>query len=414
MVDLANYTADIAAGKTAKRIRPLVADPAPRPVHAPIISVDDHLMEPPDTFAGRLPAKFADRTPRVVEDDAGMEWWDFDGERVINSGANAMSSWGAEDRTAGPIRFDEVRPAMYDVHQRVKDMDVNGVAASLCFPSMVFGFCGQRFGKYADPELGLATMRAYNDWIIEEWVGSYPDRFIAQQVTWLPDPKIAAEEVRRNAERGFRAVAFSENPEALGYASLYSGEWDPFFAACEETETAVDLHVGSSSQTFIPSKDSPPPVIAALFEINAFASATDWLFSQIPARFSGLKIVMSESGIAWVPMLVDRLDYIASRFNKDNDGFMHSTWAHDETPIEVLRRNFYYTTFFDPSAYRLLDVIGEDRVMVEVDYPHSDSSWPDTQDLINEQIRGLPETTQHLLTSGTAAAVYRHPDPARP
>jgi predicted TIM-barrel fold metal-dependent hydrolase len=412
MVDLGDYVNELdTAGKFQRKVRPLLPDPEPREVFIPLISVDDHLVEPPSTFDGRLPKKFADEAPRVVEDDDGMEWWEIEGERVMNSGANAMSSWAAIDRTAAPVRFDEVRPGTYDVHARVRDMDVNGVAASLCFPSMVWGFCGQKFARFKDQELGLATLRAYNDWVIEEWVGTYPDRFIAQQVPWLADPKVAAEEIRRNAERGFKAVAFSENPEPLGFGSLYSGEWDPFFAACEETGTVVDLHVGSSSQTMIPSKDSPPPVIAALFEINAFASATDWVFSQVPSRFPNLKIVMSESGIAWVPMLVDRLMFLESRFNKENDGGMHSTWEDKLTPLEVLQRSFWYTTFFDPTSYRLLDVIGEDKVMLEVDYPHSDSTWPDTQDVVKYQIEALEPRVQQLVANGTASEVYRHPLP---
>jgi predicted TIM-barrel fold metal-dependent hydrolase len=396
-------------GVVVQRKRQLIADPEPRDVYLPLISVDDHLMEPRDTFVGRMPAKFADQTPGVVEDENGMEWWQFENERVMNSGQNAIISWPAADRTGGPVRFDEVRPGTYDVHARVRDMDINGVAASLCFPSMVFGFCGQRFTKFSDPELGLAAMRAYNDWIAEEWVGSYPDRFIAQQVTWLPDPEIAAAEIRRNAERGFTAVSFSENPEALGFDSLYSGKWDPFFAACAETGTVVNLHVGSSSQTVVPSKDSPPPVIAAMFEINAYAAATDWLFAGIPSRFPDLKIVLSESGIGWVPMLIDRLHHLQSRFDKDHDGGMTTTWSDSLTPTEVLARNFWFTTFFDPTSYRLLDVIGEDRVMLEVDYPHSDSTWPDTQESIKGQISGLAPEVQKRIASGTASEVYRHP-----
>lgn len=396
------------SGMVVNRKRQLLPDPEPRELYLPIVSADDHLMEPAHTFIGRMPKKFADKTPRVVEDDNGMEWWQFEDERVMNSGANAMSSWPAAERTGGPIRFDEVRPGTYDVHARVRDMDINGVAASLCFPSMVFGFCGQRFTRLSDPEFGLAAMRAYNDWIAEEWVGSYPQRFIAQQVTWLPDPLIAAAEIRRNAERGFTAVAFSENPEALGWASLYSGKWDPFFEACAETGTVVNLHVGSSSQTMVPSNDSPPQVIATLFEINAFAAATDWLFSGIPSRFPNLKIVMSESGIAWVPMLIDRLTFLESRFNKENDGGMVDAWSDTLSPTEVLARNFYYTSFFDPTAYRLLDVIGDDRVMMEVDYPHSDSTWPDTQEVVKYQIGNLDHEVQKRLTSGNAAALYRH------
>jgi predicted TIM-barrel fold metal-dependent hydrolase len=152
-------------------------------------------------------------------------------------------------------------------------------------------------------------------------------------------------------------------------------------------------------------------VIAALFEINAFASATDWVFSQVPSRFPNLKIVMSESGIAWVPMLVDRLMFLESRFNKENDGGMHSTWEDKLTPLEVLQRSFWYTTFFDPTSYRLLDVIGEDKVMLEVDYPHSDSTWPDTQDVVKYQIEALEPRVQQLVANGTASEVYRHPLP---
>src|SRR5690625_4102918 len=329
-------------GSVVRRQRTLVPDPEPRNVYLPLISVDDHLMEPRDTFLGRMPAKFADQTPCIVEDSDGMEWWQFEDNRVMNSGQNAMSSWPAAERTGGPVRFDEVRPGTYDVHARVKDMDINGVATSLCFPSMVFGFCGQRFTKFSDPELGLAAMRAYNDWIAEDWAGVYPQRFIAQQVTWLPDPEIAAEEIRRNAERGFKAVSFSENPEALGFDSLYSGKWDPFFAACAETDTVVNLHVGSSSQTLVPSKDSPPPVIATMFEINAFAAATDWLFAGIPSRFPQLKIVLSERGIAWVPRLTDRLRFRQRRFSKDNEGGMSSTWSDTLTADGVIARTFYY------------------------------------------------------------------------
>lgn len=394
-------------GRLVHRKRRLLEDPQPREVYLPLVSADDHLMEPRDTFVGRMPAKFAEQTPQVVEDENGMEYWQFEDERVMNSGQNAMSSWPPEERTGGPVRFDDVRPGTYNVHARVRDMDVNGVAASLCFPSMVFGFCGQRFTKFRDQDLGHAAMRAYNDWIAEEWVGAYPDRFIAQQVTWLPDPKLAAAEIRRNAERGFKAVAFSENPEALGWPSLYSGEWDPFFAACVETDTVVDLHVGSSSQTIVPSQDSPPPVIAAMFELNAYISAIDWLFAGVPSRFPDLKIVMSESGIGWVPMAVDRLSFLESRFSQDHDGGMYSTWSDELTPKEVLARNFWFTTFFDPTAYRLLDIIGPDRVMMEVDYPHSDSTWPDTQEVVKYQISDLDERVQRQLTSGNAAALYR-------
>ncbi|MCP4905174.1 MAG: amidohydrolase family protein, partial [bacterium] len=144
--------------------------------------------------------------------------------------------------------------------------------------------------KMKDRELGLASMRAFNDWILEGWAGPYPDRIIASQVTWLHDPVIAAGEIERNAARGFKAVSFSENPEKLGLPSMHSEHWDPFLSACEETETVVNLHVGSSSQTFVPSTDSPPHVLGALFPVNAMAAAADWIYAKTPVRFPKLRI----------------------------------------------------------------------------------------------------------------------------
>src|SRR5262249_31776311 len=155
--------------------------------------------------------------------------------------------------------------------------------------STVFGFCGQRFMRTSDPELGLAMMRAYNDWIIEEWAGPYPDRIIPAQVTWLKDPAIAADEVRRNAVRGFKALSFSENPELLGLPSIHTHHWDPLLAACEETETVLNLHVGSSSTTVMPSSDSPVSVGGALFMVNSLLACADWLYSYIPRAFPDIK-----------------------------------------------------------------------------------------------------------------------------
>jgi predicted TIM-barrel fold metal-dependent hydrolase len=396
-----------------RRKRRLLGDLEPGPIKYPLISVDDHLLEPRETFEGRLPRKYAESGPRVIEDDDGMEWWLVDGQRIPNSGGNASSGWDPGERYLGPVRYDEVRRATYDVHERVRDMDLAGVIASLCFPSMIWGFCGQRFSTFKDPDHGLVALRAYNDWLIEDWVGAYPDRFIPSQLPWLADPLVAADEIRRNAARGFKAVSFSENPERLGYPSVYTSHWDPFFLACEETETVVNLHVGSSSQTLVPSTSSPPHVIACLFPVNALAATSDWLFACIPLRFPKIKIVMSESGIGFVPMLLDRLEYTASRFYKDNDGGLATTWTSAElSPAEALQRNFWFTAFYDPLAFHHIERIGVGRVMMEVDYPHQDSTWPDTQDALAVQLDPLSPEVVHRLTIANAADVYRHPVPS--
>ena len=209
-----------------------------------------------------------------------------------------------------PARFEEMRPGCFDIEARVADMDINGVWASLCFPSLVAGFCGSVFFRSDDPELGLACVRAWNDWHAEVWAGTHPERIIPLQLPWLADVELAAAEVRRNAERGFKAVSFPEFPAQLGFPSIFSGQWDPLFAACAETETVVCLHTGASSWAPLPSPDPPFELLPTLFPVNGLVAAAEWLWSGVPLRFPGLQVAFSEGGIGWVPMLLDRVDYV--------------------------------------------------------------------------------------------------------
>jgi predicted TIM-barrel fold metal-dependent hydrolase len=390
------------------RTRP---DPEARTRSKTIISVDDHVMEPPDLFEGRLPDRYAGDPPRVVEADDGTHAWLFEGDLVPVTGVDALMSWEPDSYYLGPVRFDEVRPAMWNVDERVRDMDIAGVAASLCFPSTLFGFAGQRLSRMKDRGLGLSCVRAYNDWIAEEWAGRRPDRMIPSQITWPHDPHIAAEEVRRNAERGFKAVTFSENPEKLGFSSLYTGYWDPFFMACEETETVVNLHIGSSQSMIEPSSDAPLEVVTKLFTLNAMMAVLEWIYAKIPVRHPNIKIVMAEAGVGWVPWLIDRIDYAHSQWIRDNGD--PGIWGHyDLSPSEVLMRNFWFSSFYDPKGFRMWDMMEASRLMVEVDYPHADSNWPDCQQAIAEQLDGLPDRVAAQISHENAAALYRHPVPA--
>jgi predicted TIM-barrel fold metal-dependent hydrolase len=381
----------------------LRADPEPGPRPHPIISVDDHYIEGPETFTGRLPAKFKESGPHIERQDE-VDYWVFEGQRVPLLGVEGIQSWEPGQGHLGPIMFEKFRPGMWQVDERVKDMEVNGVIGSLNFPSAIFGFAGQRFMRMKDQDLGLASMRAYNDWIIEEWTAPHPDRIIPSQITWLHDAEIAATEVRKNAERGFKAVAFTENPEKLGLPSIYSDHWTPFFQACEETDTVINLHVGSSSETLFPSSDSDPAVLGVLFPVNGFAAATDWLFARIPVKYPKINIVLSEGGMGWVPILLDRLSYMSRHGDK-------RLIFGDLTAIEVLRRNFWFTTFSDERTLSLRHEIGVDHIMYETDFPHTDSSWPHTQAIVANQLRDVPKNEADLMTYKNAAALYRHPLP---
>ena len=316
------------------------------------ISVDDHIVEPPDAFEGRMPAKFAGQAPRVVEQD-GSHVWIYDGKEFPNVGFNAVVGRPVDEYSMEPSRFDDMRRGSWDIHERIKDMDLSGVYASLCFPSFLPGFAGQRLQlSTKDAELALAATRAWNDWNIEAWSGAYPDRMIPCQLPYFLDPEVGAQEIRRNAERGFKAVTFTEAPHLLGLPSLHTGHWDPIMRACEETGTVINLHIGSSGT-------SP---------------------STAP----------------------DMLSYHE----------MYGTWKGiDLTPAEVLLRNFYFCAVEDPSSFALRDVIGVDHIFLEQDYPHCDSTWPHTQRTIEEEIGGLPDADVRKMTWENASRVYRHPVP---
>jgi predicted TIM-barrel fold metal-dependent hydrolase len=386
----------------------LLPDPAPRPIRVPVISVDDHLIEPPDLFEGRVPATMAEGAPRIVENDDGTQYWLYEGRTYPNVGLNAVAGRTRESWSMDPSRFDEMRPGCYDIHARITDMDVNGVWASLCFPSLVAGFCGSVFLKSQDPGLGLACLRAWNDWHLEVWAGTYPERIIPLQLPWLADIGLGAAEIRRNAGRGFKAVSFPEFPAQLGLPAIFSDAWDPFFAACEETGTVVCLHTGASAWAPLPSPGPPFELLPTLFPVNALIAAAEWLWSGVAVRFPGLSVALSEGGIGWVPMLLDRVDYVLAH---SASGTESAAWHSELKPSEVLRRNFYFCTIDDPSLVELRHVIGVDHIMVESDYPHADSTWPDTQAVLEKTLGGLPDDELRMIGAGNAARLFRHPLP---
>ena len=245
-----------------------------------LISVDDHIIEPPDLFVSHLDAKYQDRAPKLVRNEEGSDVWVF-GKVVMETAAlNAVAGRPKEEYGLEPQSLDEVRPGCYDVHERVKDMDAGGVLASMNFPS--FPTFTARVFASDDPELSLALVRAYNDWHIDEWCGAYPGRFIPMAVPVIWDAELTAEEIRRVAAKGCHSLSFTENPAALGYPSFHDEYWDPVWQACCDTGTVLSIHLGSSGRLSIPAVDSPPDVMITLQPMNIQSAAADLLWSQGP------------------------------------------------------------------------------------------------------------------------------------
>ncbi len=387
----------------------LLPDPPAQRLRYTLVSVDDHLVEPPWLFEGRMPRALADRAPKVVQNDDGTQMWVFDGKSYEQLGLNAQVGRADRDNiTFEPARFSDMRRGAWDIHERVKDMDLGGIWASVCFPSVITGFCGRVYSDCSDPELGLAATRAFNDWICEEWWGSYPDRIVPMGITWLQDAEIGAAEIRRNAERGFVAVTLPENPSYIGLPSIHDRWWDPVLAACEETDTVICLHTGSSGH-WMPQDDDGPhlAVRATLFQMHAYVAAAEWVWSGVALRFPSIKVALSEGGCGWVPAMYDRMKH-----QIEVSGHGRQDWPKGALgPHELLLRNIWYCTISDPSSIDAVVNLNESHVMLETDYPHADSTWPGCQDSLEAMIGHLPPETIANVSHLNAAALFRHPLP---
>ena len=361
-----------------------------------IVSVDDHLVEPPGMFEGRLTRRFQPRAPQVIERDDGREMWLFEGVEIPNFGLNAVAGRPQEEYGVEPTRFDEIRPGCYDVNARIDDMNAGGVAASMCFPSFP-QFCGQIFANTADKDLALAVLQAYNDWHIEEWAGAHPGRFIPLALVPYWDPELMAHEVRRVAAKGVRALTWSENPEKIGVPSFHSEHWDPFWRACDDHSMVVCLHIGSSSSVKLPSADAPFTTMLNLQPTAVMDTAADLLWSRVIREFPDIRFALSEGSIGWIPYLLERADYVYEH---------HSRWTGSDfggrLPSEVFRDHFVACFIEDGAGLRMLDLIGTDIVCLEMDYPHSDSTWPVTPERLARHISDLDADTIAAITHRNA------------
>jgi predicted TIM-barrel fold metal-dependent hydrolase len=239
---------------------------------------------------------------------------------------------------------------------------------------------------------------AYNDWMVEEWCGDSAGRLIPLCLIPLWDADRAAAEVRRNAVRGCHAVCFSEIPPHLGLPSIHSGYWDPFFAACQETETTVCMHIGSSSRMPATSADAPNAVAATLSFNNAMASLSDFLFSGVLVRFPSLKLAYSEGQIGWLPYVLERADNVW----RDHRAWVGVKDIVPEPPSTYYYRQVFGCFFKDRHGLDSLTQVGVDNITFETDYPHTDSTWPDTKQIATDMMSELDDEDVYKIVRGNA------------
>ncbi len=383
-----------------------------------LVSVDDHVLEPGDVWTSRLPKKYVDIGPRIVQDGTS-EVWVYEDKRNPTAGLSAVAGKAKEEFSPEPVTYAEMRPGCYDPIARLEDMDRAGVISSLCFPSFP-RFCGQIFYEAADKELALLCVQAYNDWMIDEWCGSAPGRLIPLVIIPLWDPRLAAKEMERTAAKGGRAFCFSENPAPLGLPTIHDPNryWDPVLEAAAATEMVVCMHVGSSST--IPSISPDAPFMANLAWGANRTSGTmlSWLFSGYFQRMPGLKIALSEGEIGWIPYFLERAEqvYDKQRYwvqrGVSFQGHADTDIDMDDLDIRQLYLDHVFGCFIDDiHGIKNLDVIGENNVMIETDYPHSDSTWPDSIKLAQKRLSDLPGDVQVKVLRGNAERLFRFTAP---
>ena len=285
-----------------------------------LVSVDDHVCEPPDMWKNALPEQWKARAPRLVTRPDGNDVWVFEGQQIPNIGLNAVAGRPPEEYGMEPTALSQLRKGCYDVDARIEDMNANGVLGSLCFPS-VPGFCGELFGRNDDKELARVMIQAYNDWHIDEWCGAHPGRFIPLAIPMMWDPKLLAEEVRRVARKGCHAISFADTPTGLGHPSLPDPCWEPFWQACADEGTVICLHIGSGTGMALNEPAAPIEIMITSTPITLFNDATELVYSDFLRKYPDLKIALSEGGVGWIPYFLESAEYVYEH---------NSAWTHQD------------------------------------------------------------------------------------
>ena len=385
-----------------------------------IVSVDDHVLEPHDLWQRELPASLRDRGPKVVRQRAKIEFtgggitlardvpdghwcdvWEFD-DLVLPTGLlHACAGIPPAEQENRPAIYEDFRPGTYDQTARLADMAEGDIEVSICYPNTFPRFAGQGFAERADHDLGLACLQIYNDWMIDEWCGGAArGRLVPLTLVPLWDPVLAAAEVRRCATKGSFAIAFSENPAKLGYPSLYSGEWDVLWDACQESDTTVSMHIGSSSSMPTTSADAPLAVSMSLNSQNAQGSLCDWIWSRSLERFPTLKLAYAESQVGWMPFLLERMDGV---WHEDVGGV-----DLPDAPSSYVRDRVFGCIFDDLHGLRSRAEIGMGQIVFETDYPHANGTWPHSRAVAHRLCTeaGLDADECRLLLRGNAVRAY--------
>ncbi len=381
------------------------------PASTRILSADDHIIEPAHLWVDRVPARYRDGCPRIVEID-GRQAWEYEGELtyIPMGSCRALPGFREEGYPPAPgtANFDEIRPGCYDPGERLKDMDVDGVWGQLCFPNYA-RFAGHRFFlNVNDHDLGLACLRTYNDYLLDEWCATDPARLFGAVILPLHEVELAVGELRRVLTKGAKAVAFSENPTVLGLPSVHTDHWEPLWAEINEAGIPLCMHIGSSSRLTTTSPDAPPTVLVSLNGVNSMMAAVDWLMSGILERFERINVILSEGGAGWLPYMLERMDKaFHDKRIKPNLAIGQTSRGGTLPPSELFRRQMYVCLVDERFALRSLGDVPVDNLLFEGDYPHGDGLWPDNRIYLDKALENVPDADAVKIAESNLARLLK-------
>jgi len=365
-----------------------------------LVSVDDHLIEPGDMYDRQLSGDLLASAPKLHTTNEGFSFWIYQDVRLPVTGLNAVVGRLPEEYGMEPTSLGQMREGCYIPQKRLDDMNADGVAVQLNYPTAV-SMDGSVFARSGDKQLAHRHLQAYNDWHCDEWCAADPARFIPLGIlpVWDMDDTVA--EMKRLAKKGFRSVTINDNPTKLGLPSIHNDYWVPFFRAAVDNDLVVSIHIGPGNPAPQASMETPIDAWITTMPMSVGVSIADWLNLKVLQDLDDLRINVAEGGIGWVPALIERADYVYRH---------HHKWTHADfggkMPSQIFREHFMICFITDPYGVQNAEYIGEDLIAFEVDYPHSDSPWPSSPEQLWGEVKGLSKRLIDKMTHENAIRFF--------
>ncbi len=372
----------------------------------PIIDVDTHFTEPPDLWTSRAPAKLRDRVPRIEPDARGNPRWRVDGHHDF--GPPGFCVIRSDDTKASghfSLRtFEEMTPAATEPKARLAVMDREGIAAQIVYPN-VLGFAGAEIMQIRDDELRNFCITAYNDGIAELQASS-GGRILPQAMLPFWDADLSLRElIRCHEELGLTGFTMSDSPQKWGTPCLHEPYWDSLWGEAAERGLPCNFHIGSGGYGGGHWEGLEGGRKVAIMSVTLYIEnarcISNLIFSGLLDKHPGVKFVSVESGIGWLPFLLEACEYQCHENFEPGRGLAL-------TPREYFQRQIYSSFWFErESVARSIEILGEDNVMFETDFPHPTCLYPNPRESMEASIGQLDEAVQRKLLYETASRVYQ-------